>query len=260
MHLTRLAAWPTPSQIDRALSDETRLVMRIASLGRAARAKAQIKVRQPVAELFVKLPTSAEEQALERLAPQLLEELNVKELRIVRDESDFLRFEVKPNLKLLGQKYGRDVQDDREARWRRCPTPTCREIARAVGAGETVEVAGKTLDAGRAARERPREGGLRVGGGERRGRHRLDGADAGAGARGPRARDRAPHPEPAQGRRLRDRRPHPDVLRRATTTIARRDARVRRLRPAGDAVGGGGAKAPRPRTRTWRRRMSTGTR
>ncbi len=143
VHLTD---WPVadPARIDRTLSEETRLVMRVASLGRAARSKAAIKVRQPVAELFVKLPTAAEEAALERLAPQLLEELNVRELRIVRDESDFLRFEVKPNLKLLGQKYGKDVQvisrelgaisDERRS-----------EIARAVGARQTVEIAGKTL-------------------------------------------------------------------------------------------------------------------
>jgi isoleucyl-tRNA synthetase len=141
-----LADWPVAdsARIDRRLSEETQLVMRIASLGRAARARASIKVRQPVAELFVKLPTSLEEEALERLAPQVLEELNVRELRIVRDESDFLRFEVKPNLKLLGQKYGKDVQaiarelsslsDDRRS-----------EIARAVAAGHDVEVAGKTL-------------------------------------------------------------------------------------------------------------------
>jgi isoleucyl-tRNA synthetase len=143
VHLTD---WPVAdaSQIDRTLSDETRLVMRIASLGRAARAKAQIRVRQPVAELLVKLPTQAEEQALERLAPQLLDELNVKALRIVRDESDFLRFEVKPNLKLLGQKYGRDVQEIARALQSLSDAELSR-IARAVGAGDAVEVAGKTL-------------------------------------------------------------------------------------------------------------------
>jgi isoleucyl-tRNA synthetase len=141
-----LADWPQsdPARIDRTLSDETRLVMRIASLGRAARAKAQLKVRQPVAELFVKLPTQLEEHALERLAPQLLEELNVKALRIVRDETDFLRFEVKPNLKLLGQKYGREVQDIARA-LASMPDAELSQVARAAGAGQPVEVAGKTL-------------------------------------------------------------------------------------------------------------------
>jgi isoleucyl-tRNA synthetase len=143
VHLTD---WPQAdaSKIDRALSDETRLVMRVASLGRASRAKAQLKVRQPVAELFVKLPTPPEERALERLAPQLLDELNVKALRIVRDESDFLRFEVKPNLKLLGQKYGRGVQGIAKA-LATIPDGDLAQLARAVGGGESVEVAGKSL-------------------------------------------------------------------------------------------------------------------
>ena len=143
IHLTD---WPVAdaSRIDRTLSDETRLVMRIASLGRAARAKAQLKVRQPVAELFVKLPTQLEEHALERLAPQLLEELNVRALRIVRDETDFLRFEVKPNLKLLGQKYGREVQEIAKA-LASMPEAELSQVARAAGAGQQVEVAGKTL-------------------------------------------------------------------------------------------------------------------
>ncbi len=141
-----LADWPVAdaARIDRTLSEETRLVMRIASLGRAARAKAQLKVRQPVAELWVKLPTQAEEIALERLAPQLLEELNVRALRIVRDETDFLRFEVKPNLKLLGQKYGRDVQEIAKA-LASMPEAELSQVARAAGAGQPVEVAGKML-------------------------------------------------------------------------------------------------------------------
>jgi isoleucyl-tRNA synthetase len=143
VHLTD---WPVAdaARIDRALSDETRLVMRVASLGRAARAKAQLRVRQPVAELFVKLSTPAEEQALERLAPQVLEELNVKAIRIVRDETDFLRFEVKPNLKLLGQKYGREVQDIAKA-LQSMPEAELAQVARSAAAGQPVQVAGKTL-------------------------------------------------------------------------------------------------------------------
>jgi isoleucyl-tRNA synthetase len=141
-----LVDWPRAdaAKVDRALSEETRLVMRVASLGRAARAKAQIKVRQPVATLWAKLPTATEERALERLAPQVTDELNAKELRIARDEAEFLRFEVKPNLKLLGQKYGRDVQEIAKALASMSDAGRA-EIARAVGAGEDVEVAGKDL-------------------------------------------------------------------------------------------------------------------
>ncbi|MEX2246209.1 MAG: isoleucine--tRNA ligase [Dehalococcoidia bacterium] len=141
-----LCDWPQAdaTKIDRALMDDTRLVMRVASLGRAARAKAQVRVRQPLAELFVKLPSRGEEEAIERLAPQVLDELNVKALRVVRDESDFLRFDVKPNLKLLGQKYGRDVQEIAKA-LASMPDGDRAALVAEVQAGRSVEVAGKTL-------------------------------------------------------------------------------------------------------------------
>ncbi len=142
-----LCDWPRAdaARIDKALSDETRLVMRVASLGRAARSKAQIKVRQPVAELFVKLPSAMEEHALQRLAPQLLEELNVKDLRIVRDQTDFLRFEVKPNLKLLGQKHGRGVQEIQRTLQGLDDADLAR-IAKAVQQGIGAEIAGYDLE------------------------------------------------------------------------------------------------------------------
>jgi isoleucyl-tRNA synthetase len=92
----------------------------------------------------VKAPTPADESALERLAPQVLDELNVKELRIVRDEAEFVRFEVKPNLKLLGQKYGREVQDIARA-LSSMPPGELSAVARAVSSGQEVSVAGKRL-------------------------------------------------------------------------------------------------------------------
>jgi len=57
--------------------------MRIASLGRAARSKAGIKVRQPLAKVVVSVSSSKEQESLERLKPQILEELNVKNVKII---------------------------------------------------------------------------------------------------------------------------------------------------------------------------------
>ena len=66
------------SKIDRDLSLDTRLAMRVSSLGRAARAQAGIKVRQPLPSVLVKVTSSREREGLERLKAQVLEELNVK--------------------------------------------------------------------------------------------------------------------------------------------------------------------------------------
>ena len=71
------------SRVDKQLSADVNLAMKIASLGRAARSQASIKVRQPLAKLLVKAHSGKQKSALERLASQLLEEVNVKELKVV---------------------------------------------------------------------------------------------------------------------------------------------------------------------------------
>ena len=58
--------------------------MKISSLGRAARSQAGIKVRQPLPVNFV-IASSDYEQILERVKPQILEELNIKDLQFISD-------------------------------------------------------------------------------------------------------------------------------------------------------------------------------
>jgi isoleucyl-tRNA synthetase len=66
--------------IDKELVEDNRLAMRLCSLGRAARSQAGIKVRQPLAEIYVGVKSERERRALGRMAPLILEELNVKEM------------------------------------------------------------------------------------------------------------------------------------------------------------------------------------
>jgi isoleucyl-tRNA synthetase len=84
--------------------------MRIVGLGRSAREKAQIKVRQPLNALYVRVPSLAEEEALHRLSGQVLEELNIKRLELISSDSDMLTYTLKPQVKVLGPKYGPLVQ------------------------------------------------------------------------------------------------------------------------------------------------------
>jgi len=72
-------------KIDERLSDDIRIAMQVSSLGRAARSQAGIKVRQPLAKLFVKAGSRAQNEALKRLESQVLEEVNVQTLEIVDD-------------------------------------------------------------------------------------------------------------------------------------------------------------------------------
>ncbi|MDZ4277982.1 MAG: DUF5915 domain-containing protein, partial [Dehalococcoidia bacterium] len=103
---------------------------------------AGIKVRQPVARVFVKVRAQVEEDALRRMEAQLRDELNVRELVAIHDESDFLRYEVRPNLPVLGPKYGAAVAKIRAALAAQDPAA----VAAAVARGHAVEVAGYRLE------------------------------------------------------------------------------------------------------------------
>ena len=84
-----LALYPQAdaSLIDEPLMEAMRLAMRISSMGRSARSKAGIKVRQPLASVAVKARTAQEQDYLTMVAPQVLEELNIKELMVLDDSS-----------------------------------------------------------------------------------------------------------------------------------------------------------------------------
>jgi len=79
-----LADFPVADEekIDRPLAEANRLAMKVASMGRAARSKAGIKVRQPLAVNYVGVSSEREKRALENEAikQMILEELNVKEI------------------------------------------------------------------------------------------------------------------------------------------------------------------------------------
>lgn len=75
-------------EIDEALNRSMELVMSLASLGRAARAKANIKVRQPLAMARICVSNDAERDAVAVLGEHIREELNVKDLEFVEKLPD----------------------------------------------------------------------------------------------------------------------------------------------------------------------------
>ena len=78
-------------KIDEQLSADTRLAMKLSSLGRAARSQAGIKVRQPLAGALVSLTSTMEKPSLGRVEPQVMEELNIKGLEVVDSADDLER-------------------------------------------------------------------------------------------------------------------------------------------------------------------------
>jgi len=73
------------TEINNWLSSDVELARKISSLGRAARAKAGIKVRQPLAKAVIRVETGEEKKALEKLATEVMEEINVKQLIVLSE-------------------------------------------------------------------------------------------------------------------------------------------------------------------------------
>jgi len=76
------------TKINDKLNNDVELAMKISSLGRSARAKAGIKVRQPLEKAVVKVGSEGEKRALDRLATEILEEINVKQLVTLAETKD----------------------------------------------------------------------------------------------------------------------------------------------------------------------------
>jgi isoleucyl-tRNA synthetase len=112
-----LATWPEADEaaIDERLSSEVALVQRMVSLGRAARQQANAKVRQPLAEAVLVPRNESERDALVRLGDQVADELNVKRVTVGGGADARLRYSLRPNLPVLGPKFGREVGRVREA-------------------------------------------------------------------------------------------------------------------------------------------------
>ena len=79
------------SLIDRDLMEATRLAMRISSMGRSARSRAGLKVRQPLASAAVMTRTAAERSYVAQVRSQILDELNIKDLEILDADAPLYR-------------------------------------------------------------------------------------------------------------------------------------------------------------------------
>jgi isoleucyl-tRNA synthetase len=81
-------------------------VRRAVELGRAARAQAGVKVRQPLRKAVI-VATDREREEIQRLSELVARELNVKEIEFVAEEAELVRYEVKPNYRSLGPRFGK---------------------------------------------------------------------------------------------------------------------------------------------------------
>jgi len=101
--------------IDEALISEIDAVVKLVELGRFARNKANLKIRQPLSKMQYFTRDKEIHEAIQRNMNQILEELNVKEVEQVESERDLVRFDMKLNLKLLGERFGSELKHLQES-------------------------------------------------------------------------------------------------------------------------------------------------
>ena len=116
--------------------------MRIASLGRSARGKSGVKVRQPLGRALVR-PRVEDEELLALIMPQVLDELNVKAVELAADY-EIAEIEIKPNLPVLGPKLGAQLGAARKA----IAAAAAASVAATLRAEGSVTLDGMTFDAG----------------------------------------------------------------------------------------------------------------
>ena len=90
------------AKIDQTLEDEMEEVADAVQLGRACRSTANIKVRQALGTLYVKGAQMSDE-----FAQLIRDELNVEEVRFISDARAFTTYQIKPQMRTLGPKYGK---------------------------------------------------------------------------------------------------------------------------------------------------------
>jgi isoleucyl-tRNA synthetase len=103
-----LCDFPVAGPRDPALEAAMVVARETVRLGLAARGQAKLKVRQPLRAAVV-VATGREREAIERLAPIVREELNVRELRFVSEADELGQVELKPHYRTLGPRFGKEM-------------------------------------------------------------------------------------------------------------------------------------------------------
>ena len=109
VHLAMMPA-PDEGSVDGDLERRMERAEKIVILVRAMRMKSNLKVRQPLKRIIVPVSDEKERSDIQGVADIILDEVNVKSIEFVTDESGLVRKKAKPNFKLLGPKFGKAVQ------------------------------------------------------------------------------------------------------------------------------------------------------
>ncbi len=107
-----LSAFPkaNTSLIDADLERKMQKAQKIASMVLSLRKKEMIKVRQPLQRVMIPVLDKQDREDILAIQDLIISEVNVKEIELLDDASDILVKNIKPNFKVLGPKFGKDMR------------------------------------------------------------------------------------------------------------------------------------------------------
>ena len=104
------SALPHDEELERSYS----AAQTVSALGHALRKEQKVKVRQPLAKAFIAVADHQWQAALVPVLEAIREELNVKQIDLVLDDSEFVSHTIKPNFRVLGKKVGKNMKEVQE--------------------------------------------------------------------------------------------------------------------------------------------------
>jgi len=96
--------------IDSSLERKMQKAQNISSMVLSLRKKEMIKVRQPLQRIMIPVLDQQDREDINAVADLIIAEVNVKEIELIDDASGILVKNIKPNFKLLGPKFGKDMR------------------------------------------------------------------------------------------------------------------------------------------------------
>jgi len=128
-----LCTWPelNENEIDKKLEKEMDLAYTIVKLGRSARNLSNIKNRQPLSKMLISTTTLPK-----YYADIVKDELNIKQVELGAQMSEYVNFEIKPNLPVLGRTYGKLIPQIKQE----IANKNQMELALKIQNGETEEI------------------------------------------------------------------------------------------------------------------------
>lgn len=107
-----LAEFPTADEtvIDKSLESKMKKAQVVSSLVLSLRRKEKIRVRQPLQRIMIPVLNDKQRSEILAVSDLIKTEVNVKQIELLDDASDILVKQIKPNFKVLGPRFGKDMR------------------------------------------------------------------------------------------------------------------------------------------------------